>query len=134
MGSFAQDLAKFERKTLGKMDTAVRKIALELFQRVILRSPVDTGRFRANWQVQVGSIPNGTLELDDKSGTATISKVQAAASGLVAGDVIYLGNNLPYGPRLEDGYSGQAPQGMVGLSVQEFQEIVAQIGIELVRI
>lgn len=121
-------------KTERKMDLAVRKIALELFSRVILRSPVDTGRFRGNWMVAIGSIPSGTLDLNDKSGTATVSKATAATAGVKGGDVIYLVNNLPYGPRLEDGYSEQAPAGMVDLTVQEFQQVVRQIGAELVRI
>lgn len=121
-------------KTERKMDLAVRKIALELFSRVILRSPVDTGRFRGNWMVAIGNIPSGTLDLEDKTGTATVSKATAATAGVKAGDVIYLVNNLPYAQRLEDGYSGQAPAGMVGLTVQEFQQVVRQIGAELVRI
>ena len=121
-------------KTERKLDLAVRKISLELFSRVILRSPVDTGRFRANWQVAIGSMPNGTLSLEDKSGTATVSNATARSAGVKAGDVIYLANNLPYAQRLEDGYSVQAPAGMVGLTVQEFQSIAAKIGVELVRI
>ena len=121
-------------KTERKLDLAVRKISLELFSRVILRSPVDTGRFRANWQVAIGTMPNGTLDLTDASGTATVSKATARSAGVKAGDVIYLANNLPYAQRLEDGYSGQAPAGMVGLTVQEFQSIAAKIGVELVRI
>ena len=132
MGDFAADVAKFETKTLKKMDLAVRKVALELFSKVILRSPVDTGRFRGNWQVSVGSIPSGTLELDDKSGTATVSKAAAAAAGVKAGDIIYLANNLPYAMRLEEGYSDQAPGGMVALTAQEFKSIVDAIGMELV--
>lgn len=121
-------------KTLTKMDLAVQKIALELFSRVILRSPVDAGRFRGNWQVAIGEIPDGTLDLDDKTGQATISKAQAVALNVTAGQVIYLVNNLPYGPRLEEGHSQQAPHGMVALSVQEFQQIANEIGLELVRI
>ena len=134
MGQFANDLAKFEAKTSEKLDLAVRKIALELFSRIIMRTPVDTGRARANWQVAIGTIPSGTLELNDKSGQATINKVQAASMGLVAGDVIYLTNNLPYAVPLEEGYSQQAPAGMVALTVQDFQSVVAQIGIELVMV
>lgn len=134
MGWTGVSPAQWVTKTEQKMDLAVRKIALELFSRVILKSPVDTGRFRANWQVAIGSVPDGTLELTDASGTATISKATAATAGVQAGDVIYLVNNLPYAQRLEDGYSGQAPAGMVGLTVQEFQRIVKQIGAELVRI
>ena len=134
MGWTGVSPAQWVTKTERKLDLAVRKIALELFSRVILRSPVDTGRFRGNWQVAVGSVPSGTLELDDKTGTATVAKVDAVAAGVGAGDIIYLVNNLPYAQRLEDGYSGQAPAGMVGLTVQEFQQIARQIGFELVRI
>ncbi|GAA6162573.1 hypothetical protein NBRC116590_02770 [Pelagimonas sp. KU-00592-HH] len=116
------------------MELAIRKIALEMFSRVVLRSPVDTGRFRGNWQVAIGSVPTGTLDLDDKSGQATLGKVQAAALGLQVGDTITLVNNLPYGPRLENGHSGQAPNGMVGLTVQEFHSVVQEIGLELVQL
>jgi hypothetical protein len=126
-------MAKFKAKTLRKMDMAVRKIALEMFSRVILKSPVDTGRFRGNWQVAIGAIPDGTLELDDKSGQVSIGKVQAATLGLKAGDFISLVNNLPYAIPLEEGSSQQAPAGMVALTVQEFQQVVRAIGLELSR-
>jgi len=134
MGWTGVSPSQWVTKTERKMDQAVRKIALEMFSRVILRSPVDTGRFRGNWQVAIGSVPSGTLDLNDASGTATVSKATAATAGVQSGDVIYLVNNLPYAQRLEDGYSKQAPTGMVGLSVQEFQRIARQVGLELVKI
>lgn len=126
--------AQWVDKTEKKMDLLVRKVALEMFSKVIMRSPVDTGRFRANWIVGIGSLPPGTLELNDKSGTATIGAATAKAAGVQAGDTIALVNNLPYSQRLEDGYSSQAPGGMVGLTVQEFQRIVRKVGLELVQI
>jgi len=125
--------AEFIRKTERKLDTAVRKISLEMFSKVILRTPVDTGRARGNWQVAIGAMPDGTLDLDDASGTATIGKAQAAALGVKAGDTIALVHNLPYIERLESGHSQQAPGGMVALTVQEFQSVVRKIGLELVR-
>lgn len=131
---FAEDIQAFAAKTERKMDQAVQKIAFELFSQVILKTPVDSGRARANWQVSIGSVSDGTLELEDKSGSATISAATATASGLRAGDVIFLVNNLSYAQRLEDGYSGQAPSGMVALSIQEFQQIADQVGFELIRI
>lgn len=131
---FGDQIAAFADKAEAKLDLAVRKISLELFSRVILKTPVLSGRLRGNWQVAVGTVPNGTLDLEDKSGTATISAATAATSGLAAGDVIFLVNNLPYAQRIEDGYSKKAPAGMVGLSVQEFQQIAEQIGFELVQI
>ena len=131
MGQFANQVQGWVQKTMAKSDTAVRMIALRMFSRIILKSPVDTGRFRGNWQIAIGSVPEGTLELDDKTGTATIAKGAATAMGISAGDTIYFANNLPYAQRLEGGYSSQAPAGMVALTVQEFQSIVAAIGIEL---
>jgi hypothetical protein len=132
VGNFAADLSRFADGTEKRMDLLVRKIGLELFSRVILNTPVDSGRARANWQVQIGSVPSGTLELEDRSGAATINTATAAAAGLQAGDVIYLVNNLPYIQKLEDGSSKQAPAGMVGLAVQDFQNIARQVGFELV--
>ena len=131
MAGFANQMKAWERKTERKMDLAVRKIALEMFRKIILKSPVDTGRFRGNWQLAIGSVPEGTLELDDKTGTATIAKGAATVMGINAGDTIYFANNLPYARRLEEGYSQQAPAGMVALTIQEFQSIVSLIGIEL---
>ncbi len=124
-------MSSWTDETEEKLTLAVQKISLELFSRVILRTPVDKGRARGNWQVAIGSVPDGTLDIDDPSGQATISKVTAEAAGLKAGDTIVLVNNLPYIQRLEDGYSSQAPAGMVMLSVQDFQEVANQVGVEL---
>jgi hypothetical protein len=133
VGSFEADVNKFQRKTVDKMDQIVRKVALELFTRIIYKTPVDTGRARANWQVSIGTRPSGTVEIDDKSGNATVSQATAKSAGFKAGDTIYLANNLPYIRRLEDGYSQQAPAGMVTLTVQEFAAVVKAIGVEISR-
>lgn len=130
--SFGGDLEKFERRTTDKMERAVRKIALDVFESVIRMSPVDTGRFRGNWQPAIGMAPSGTLEAMDPSGNTVIAKVAGVTGRIEIGDVIYMVNNLPYAERLEDGYSGQAPNGMVRLTVQRFipivDAVIAQVG------
>lgn len=131
MATFEADIARFVEKAKGNLDLVVRKIALDMFSRVVLKSPVDTGRFRGNWQVAIGSAPSGVLTLDDKSGRATISRIQAETLKLKAGDVIYLVNNLPYARRLEHGWSKQAPAGMVGITVAEFAGIVGNAAQEV---
>ena len=40
MGQFAMDIARFVEQTKGRQDVVVRKIALELLTRVVMRSPV----------------------------------------------------------------------------------------------
>ena len=41
-----------------------------------------------------------------------------------SGRIYYLANNVPYARRLEDGWSRQAPQGIVGRTVIQFRQIV----------
>ncbi|WP_188052255.1 HK97 gp10 family phage protein [Aureimonas fodinaquatilis] len=127
MVGFADQVAQWSDNTRTKVEIAVRKISLDVFSAVILMSPVDTGRFRGNWQVAIGNIPSGTIQIDDKDGTASIGRVQAATLGLEAGQIIYLVNNLPYAQRLEYGYSQQAPGGMVRLTAQRFRPIVEAV-------
>ena len=143
-GSFEDQLRAFQVKTNRKLTQVGRKVALELFKRVIYKTPVDKGRARANWQVTIGTTASGTVEIDDRNGGATMSKATAASAGFKAGDTIYLTNNLPYimkleeggypdGPKTVGGFSRQAPAGMVGLTVQEFAQVVNQISVEVSR-
>ena len=131
MAGFADEIAQWSDRTRAKVELAVRKISLDVFTNVILMSPVDTGRFRGNWQVAIGTMPSGTVEINDKDGTATIGKVQAETLGLEAGQTIFLINNLPYALPLEYGSSQQAPGGFVRLTAQKFQPIVDAVSREL---
>jgi hypothetical protein len=120
--SFELQIGRFVEKAKENADLVVRKIALDVFGRVIAKSPVDTGRFKSNWLCAVGSIPEGTTVAIDIS--SAITRMERAALGAKAGDVVYLVNNLPYARRLEYGHSKQAPGGMVRLTVAEFGAIV----------
>jgi hypothetical protein len=131
MSDFALDISKWVEKAQGRIDLVVRKISLDVFRRVIMKSPVLSGRFKGNWQVAIGNIPAGTLAIDDKSGTATMAKVTAATMRLNAGEVIYLVNNLSYSRVLEYGHSKQAPNGMVRLTLAEFPQAVRKAASEL---
>jgi hypothetical protein len=91
---------------------------------VVNKTPVDTGRARGNWQTTLGTPATGEIEREDGSrapsnvsyteGLPTIEQVPAFG-------VIWLSNNLPYIERLENGYSQQAPNGMVSTTVTEIQ-------------
>lgn len=122
--TFARDIAQWAKKAGLNAEEAVRVTCHTLNQDIILASPVDTGRFRGNWQGTIASAASSTLDTDDKSGSGTLTKANAAADQSV-GSVYYLVNNLPYARRLEYGYSSKAPQGMVRVAVQNFQAAVA---------
>lgn len=82
------------------------------------------GQFRANWNVSPATPNSTTTESTDRSrGDAEAQK----ALSTPAGGVLYLANGLPYARRLEyEGWSKQAPSGMVRLSVTEFRDFVEQ--------
>lgn len=84
------------------------------------------GRFRGNWQVTIGAAPAAALDRIDPNGSDTIAAAAAALASFKVGPPIYIQNNLPYAIPLEYGHSTQAPQGMVRITVTEFEQIVAQ--------
>ena len=139
--TFALDLSKAIEKAKDKAELAVRKIAIDLFNDVIMMSPVGNpdlwkypkegyvgGRFRANWNCSIGSPDTSTTESVDPSGSAATGRVTAVVLGYQLGEKsIYLCNSLPYAERLENGWSDQAPQGMVRLSIIETNNAISNV-------
>jgi hypothetical protein len=140
IGSFTKQLMDFQDMSLKQVDQFTRLIALEVFRRIILKTPVDTGRARGNWLCTIG-VPaeamaqgedwfQGTADAGgyDRTGRAAIEEAANQVMVWKPGDVaIFLTNNLPYIKPLEDGWSGQAPNGMVAITLAEFDGIVAQV-------
>ena len=111
----------------------VRKVALDLMTKIVLKSPVDTGRFRGHWMTGINSVPGGLTGRLDRSGSATIATASATLNGARAGDTVYLANNLPYAVKLEYGHSKQAPSGIVRTTIDEFQRAVNNAAMEAKR-
>ena len=116
----------------------VRELVAELFASVTRKSPRDTGRFAANWNPSLGA-PNYTYT-DSTDANGTLGRIEDFAAKVYLGDdgaELYLSNGLPYAAVLEyglypdppkggagkttGGYSTQAPQGMIRVTVAEFQ-------------
>lgn len=105
-----------------QLHLTVRRITFEAFSRVVKRSPVDTGRFRANWNVSFGT-PDYTTTPSVAQGRGDLQAAEALKSPV--GGVTYISNGLPYAQRLEYGWSKQAPAGMVRVTVAEFDGLVS---------
>jgi hypothetical protein len=121
--SFEREMRAAELKITQASEKTVRATALQLFTQVIERTPVDTGAARGNWRTAINQAPIGTVERTG-SGPA-LSEVNLAAARFTLADTIYLANNLPYIERLESGdWSRQAPQGMVAVTVNEFERVI----------
>lgn len=121
---FADQIKQFSVKVENLSHAVVSDCVNGVAFKVDERSPVDTGHFRANWQLGVGTMPAGQIAGVDPTGAGLGNRVTARIPADAAGKVYYLTNNLPYAQRLEMGYSKQAPQGMVGRTVTEWQGLV----------
>lgn len=137
--SFASDLNDFAEKAKGRADAIVRKIVIDVGTSLVMKSPVGDakywinpapkgytgGRFRGNWQYALGNYSTDTTQDIDKSGSISIGRVTSGVPDDAGGKVHYITNSLPYAKRLEEGWSKrQAPVGMVGITVVEFEPIV----------
>lgn len=115
MDNFTLDINKFIKKVEKRADAAISKLVLEMFNSVVRKSPVDTGRFRNSWYV-TGNPNEIRLAQDALEQISPGSVAKMAESGAV-----YIINNMPYAMKLEFGSSKQAPHGMARITVMEFQ-------------
>ena len=121
MSSWSVPLDRLAQRAQAQFEDVARKATYDLFRAVVLKSPVDTGRFRSNWNV-TASIPSFTYSESTNASRADSETLKALT--LPVGGVVYLSNGLPYANRLEYGYSNQAPSGMIRTSVADFNRFV----------
>ncbi len=143
--TFALDLQKFAEKAKNNANQVVGDVVIGVARELDARSPVGDsaywttpapkgyvgGRFRANWQLGIGTKQQGTINATDMSGTIALPAIIAAVPEEAAGNVFWLSNNLDYSRRIEDGWSRQAPTGLVGLTAMKFQDIVNEAASNL---
>ena len=109
----------------GEVAKVIRKACVDLYRRIVERTPVDTGRAKANWQLSTVSTSDKKDDIDGFSANEISSIINENASNLkvtVNTDKVVIYNNLEYMSYLERGDSKQAPQGMVAVSLAEFEQ------------
>lgn len=123
---FEFDLEEFAKELNIAVKTVVVKIALDLHSKVSFRTPVDTGRARASWDVKEGSPSEFVPPPGNYGGPKPVG-----AGGLKGEEVIFVTSAVHYVEFLENGSSKQAPAGMVDISIAEIEveleSIVANI-------
>ena len=124
MSKFTLDIQAFVAKAKKNPETVMRAVSLKLFSAIIKASPVDTGRFRMNWQISGAEERNGLIPGVDKTGATAINRVSSYVMNKVVWREFTLTNNLPYAQRLEYGWSKQAPVGMVRVNIARFQQLL----------
>lgn len=142
-----ETFTEFARKTLLRADMLKRAVAIKTFSAIIRDSPVGDpdlwkvnagkplgkrkgpagyvgGRFRANWNCTIAAPNLSTTEETNYSGA--IPAVIQVCEASDRKDINWLANSLPYAARLENGWSKQAPAGMVRRNVTRIKRLISQ--------
>jgi hypothetical protein len=126
MGKWTIPPEKVKARIMADLIQVVKAAYFITYQRIHARSPVLTGQFRGNWQTSLNTPPAATpLEKFDPSGAEGLRQAFKVVDAYRPGDTIYMRDYIPYGPRLEDGYSKKAPDGFLLVTVSEWPQIVS---------
>lgn len=134
MARWSLDLTKYAKKKGVEINEVRKTYAFALYSSIVRKTPVDTGRARANWNISVGH--------PDTSTTSSTRKTPKSMSSLPepkGDESIFICNNLDYIEKLEyggfpnppkkdggktiNGFSKQAPAGMVGVTLANNEAI-----------
>lgn len=123
LAAFNRELRAWaENRLPEEVRDGVQRVFAELTSRVVLRTPVDTGRARGGWMGEVGAPASGEGSTD-KNGNGTVQRAIAAVASAKPFETIHLTNNVNYISYLEEGTSQQAPEGMLALSLAEVRQV-----------
>ncbi len=133
VADFSLQLGKVAKILDLRLEAVIKKVAFDLHADITFKTPVDTGRARASWNLSVGSpSPETPAPVAKKGETVPLTVIDPSAldGANLRTEPIYITSNLDYVQYLEGGSSKQAPEGMVRLSVMatvaELEIIVAQ--------
>lgn len=130
MGKY-DNLADAQKEVMAKLNKLGQAAGIHCFGNVIKNSPVDTGRFRGNWQASLAAPI--TAEVNSAVAVGRIEDVAITFRGIDITDVVYLTNNLPYAEALEFGWSDQQPSGWVRQEVARTQDFINRKAKEIIE-
>ncbi|CTQ45768.1 hypothetical protein [Roseibium aggregatum] len=121
------DMSEFSRAAVadlaedvqGDLETYVKRGSLQALSSIVEASPVNEGRFRSGWITTANATSNYAPPPGQESyPNDAVSKGSSVIKSLKGFPVVYIQNNVEYGPFLADGSSAQAPAGFVELAVE----------------
>ncbi len=133
MASFANQIRDFRVDFTNLSDEVYRITVIKFFGQIVRVSPVDTGRFRGNWFATI-STPSTRTQMAIRPLNQVNREIEQTVSQADNARVFWLTNNLPYaetlefggyrdGPKTVNGFSRQAPQGMVRVTAIRFSRL-----------
>lgn len=119
--AFVVNIQRRAKQVDKRVNSAVAQTVVAIDQSVVLSTPVDTGRARANWLPSL-DIPI-TEPTEDTLQTVTLEETLGRTVALMAtrklGQTVFITNNVHYIGLLNNGSSEQAPKNFVMIAINE---------------
>ena len=140
--SFTEQTRLAVDRMIGASEQEIRGAILQVTRNIIMRTPVGNpslwqnpssapagyvgGSLRGAWNASIGRPEYVRNRRPDEGGATTISDANNVLSSMQAGGVFYLTNALPYAQRVENGWSRQAPNGMLRRAVIDANRAIGE--------
>ncbi len=132
--AFSKQVISWSLRATKRTAEVHQAVALEGFRILKRRSPVKTGRFRANWRVGLNS-PDLTADdsvtksrFGDEPNANELRAARSVIRKAKIDDDILMTNSLPYAKKLNEGSSTMAPAGIIPLAHAELLALFPGIG------
>lgn len=138
MGVFSLSMDNLLKQVDRNVNAIIKKTVFDFQSAIIKDSPVDTGRFRANWQVSFNQPIDSEIENTDtsKKGRDTYNRNGILINNNKVPFTYWIQNNLDYAEKLEfglytnkpetiktiGGFSKKAPMGFVRINTARFND------------
>jgi len=143
-GSFSADLSRFVNRANSNVNRLVKDVILQIGKEIVDNSIVGDanywthpappgyvgGRFRANWQHGIGTMPTSKF---DTTANVSYQRIQGTMPNQAGGKIHWLVNNVPYSIAIENGTASRRspPQGVVGRTMLRVSSIVATVAANI---
>ena len=120
--SFDSEVKKFTEISLDEANKYVKKVSGDVMERIVTKTPVDTGQLANNWFSSIGSPMFLGKRLPDQEATDSLNDIKTVIKSYKKsnwGASIWMSNSLEYANDIEMGKSGKAPMGMLRKSMQD---------------
>lgn len=127
---FRAKIEGWKNATKAQIEGIARQTCMEMAERVVRATPVDTGFLRGSWQPALNDVKNEP-GAPDPAGAQAIAEVMAVGNAVKPGDRFYMTNNASYAGFVEYGTAKMAGRFYVQGTVKQWQAVVAQVAAEL---
>jgi hypothetical protein len=123
---FGGQLRRFA-EILGKRINVVHKeISIKMFNQIVMATPVDTGEARGGWNASMSYPDLSETGRRDPTGAAALKDIESTIKA-DRSQIAFLSNSVGHIVPLEYGWSKQAPEGMVRITVTSFNTMIREV-------